>query len=310
MRDGTSSLGLWLWQFGWLAWPLLALLLWRLWRWRRHGWPARVTGLLVLGFVLCLADARFVEPALVTVHKTTLQMPIASAADIALISDLHVGRFKDQRYLQRVVDRLNAMPLDAVLIAGDFYGEYDGRPLAELLAPLKGLRHPVYAVPGNHDEGPPDGRAVMAELQATLKALGVHPIQGAHADLGAFTLVGLGDRWAGHDGLAPLRAAPPGKPVVLLMHNPDSAMQLQRDQVALALAGHTHGGQLRIPGLYRRAIPCEHPFDRGLHGFGPVPVFVTTGLGETAVPLRWMNPPVIDVLRLRSPGATMAEDND
>jgi len=308
MRDGTSSLGLWLWQYGWLAWPLLALLLWRLWRGRSMF--ARAALLLPLALVACFIDARFVEPALVTVRQTTLPLPGASAADIALISDLHVGRFKDQHFLQRVVDRLNAMPLDAVLIAGDFYGEYDGRPLAELLAPLKELRHPVYAVPGNHDEGPPDGRPVMAELQAALKALGIHPIQGAQADLGAFTLVGLGDHWAGHDGLAPLRAAPHGKPVVLLMHNPDSAMQLQRGEVALALAGHTHGGQLRIPGLYRRAIPCEHPFDRGLHGFGPVPVFVTTGLGETAVPLRWMNPPVIDVLRLRSPGATMAEDND
>jgi predicted MPP superfamily phosphohydrolase len=300
MRDGTSNLGLWLWQFGWLAWPLFALLLWRLWRSR--GVAARAALLLPLASVACFIDARFVEPALLTVHETTLQLPIAAPADIALVSDLHVGRFKDQRYLQRVVDRLNAMPLDAVLIAGDFYGEYDGRPLAGLLAPLKGLRHPVYAVPGNHDEGPPDGRPVMAELQAALKALGVHPVQGAHADLGAFTLVGLGDRWAGHDGLAPLHAAPRDKPVVLLMHNPDSAMQLQRGEAALALAGHTHGGQLRIPGLYRRAIPCEHPFDRGLHGFGPVPVFVTTGLGETAVPLRWMNPPVIDVLRLRSAG--------
>ena len=310
MRDGASSFGLWCWQLGWIAWPLLALLLWRLWRWRRHGWAGRAGILLVLAAMLCFIDARFVEPAMVTVRKTTLQVPIRSAANIALISDLHVGRFKDQRFLQRVVDELNAMPVDAVLIAGDFYGEYDGRPLAELLAPLKGLRHPAYAVPGNHDEGPPDGRPVMAELGAALRALGVRPLQGAHADLGAVTLVGLGDRWAGHHGLEPLRSAPRGKPALVLMHNPDSAMQLRPGEAVLALAGHTHGGQLRIPGLYRRAIPCEHPFDRGLHTFGPVPVFVTSGLGETAVPLRWMNPPVIDLLRLRSPGSTMPDDID
>ena len=40
-------------------------------------------------------------------------------------------------------------------------------------------------------------------------------------------------------------------------------------------------------------------FDRGLHTFAPVPVFVTAGLGETGVPMRWMNPPVIDVLALK-----------
>jgi len=151
---------------------------------------------------------------------------------------------------------------------------------------------------------------VLAELSAALRALGIHPVQGTHADLGPVILVGLGDRWAGHDGLEPLRSAPRGKPALVLMHNPDSAMQLRPGEAVLALAGHTHGGQLRIPGLYRRAIPCEHPFDRGLHTFGPVPVFVTSGLGETAVPLRWMNPPVIDLLRLRSPGSTMPDDID
>jgi hypothetical protein len=75
-------------------------------------------------------------------------------------------------------------------------------------------------------------------------------------------------------------------------------MDLQPGEAALVLAGHTHGGQLRIPGLYRRAIPCSAPFDRGLHTFAPVPVFVTSGLGETGVPMRWMNPPVIDILDL------------
>jgi predicted MPP superfamily phosphohydrolase len=83
------------------------------------------------------------------------------------------------------------------------------------------------------------------------------------------------------------------------MHNPDSAMQLKPGLAALALAGHTHGGQLRIPGYYQHVIPCNFPFDRGLHSFAPVPVFVTSGLGETLWPLRFLNPPAIDVLLLR-----------
>ena len=87
-------------------------------------------------------------------------------------------------------------------------------------------------------------------------------------------------------------------PIVVMAHNPDSTMVLPRGAAALAVAAHTHGGQVRVPWLYRRAIPCQHPFDRGLHDFAPMPVFVTTGLGEGGLPIRLLNPPVIDVLEI------------
>jgi predicted MPP superfamily phosphohydrolase len=290
-----ATLGLWMWWGGWVAWPLLG---WALWRLKRGPqWWRRVAAGLAALPLLVFIDMRFVEPSMLTVRETTLT--VGTSARIALISDLHLGRFKGPGYLQRVVDRLNAMPLDAVLIAGDFHGVEDGRPFTELLAPLKELRHPLYTVTGNHDEKPPGAESVAPELNAALRGLGAHVMQGAWTRLPSFTLVGLGDYAAGQDGLQPLLAAPHDRPIVLLMHNPDSAMQLKPGMAALALAGHTHGGQMRIPGYYRRVIPCNFPFDRGLHTFAPVPVFVTSGLGETLWPLRFLNPPVIDVLQFR-----------
>jgi hypothetical protein len=129
--------------------------------------------------------------------------------------------------------------------------------------------------------------------------VGVRPIEQGHALTPKFTVVGLGDRFAGKDDPGPLDGAPRDRPVIVVAHNPDSAMQLKPGSAALVVSGHTHGGQIRIPGLYRYVIPTEHPFDRGLHGFGPVPVFVTAGLGEVGLPMRFLNPPVIDVLELR-----------
>lgn len=291
------ELGAWLWSWGWLAFVLLAAALWAL---RPHARSARplkwIAALLALGALLFI-QARFVEPQMIVVHETALQ--VGARARVALVSDLHVGLFKDERFVQRVVERLNAMPLDAVLIAGDFRGWNDRRPLRELLAPLAQLRAPVYAVPGNHDVLPEDGPPAATELFAAWQALGVQPLQGRWAVVGGVTVVGLGDMWAGQDDPRPLHAAPHDKPLVVLTHNPDSAMKLRPGDAALLLAGHTHGGQLRIPGLYRHAIPSRHAFDRGLHTFAPVPVFVTAGLGETGVPMRWMNPPVIDVLALK-----------
>ena len=275
----------------WLVWPLIGWLFWRIVRDRRvlssHG--------LALVLALWFAEMRFVEPTMLVERHTELHLGFQTR--LALISDYHMGLYNGPGFLERAVDRLNAMPLDAVLIAGDHLGKPD-RPLAELLAPLSRLKHPTFSVPGNHDESAP-GPPVRDELRRTLLALGVTPVEYRHVVRERFTLIGLGDHFARRDSIAPLLAAPTDKPRIVLMHNPDSAMALPRGSVALALAGHTHGGQIRLPWLYRQAIPCRYPFDRGLHRFAPVPVFVTSGLGQTGLPMRFLNPPVIDVLEIR-----------
>lgn len=91
-------------------------------------------------------------------------------------------------------------------------------------------------------------------------------------------------------------------PTLVLTHNPDSAINLG-PEVALVLAGHTHGGQIRIPRLYRHVIPSRYGFDRGEQFLttprGRVRVYTTVGTGEIGLPMRLFNPPTIDVLDLR-----------
>jgi predicted MPP superfamily phosphohydrolase len=291
----------WVFQWGflwisWLVWLLIAWLAWRLVR-RRHALSRRQTLRSALTLVLALwfVEMRFIEPALIVERTTVLNLGFQ--ARLALISDYHVGLFNSPDFLERVVDRLNAMQVDAVLIAGDLLSKPD-RPLPELVAPLARLRHPAFSVPGNHDESRP-GPPVRDELRRALLAVGVTPVEYRHVRRERFTLVGLGDHSAGRDSIAPLLAAPADQPRIVLMHNPDSAMALPPGSAVLALAGHTHGGQIRMPLLYRHAIPCIYPFDRGLHTFSPVPTFVTSGLGQTGLPMRFLNPPVIDVLEIR-----------
>ena len=280
----------------WLVWPLMGWLTWQVVRHARAmslGQKARVAAGLLL--TLWFVEMRFIEPALIVERRTVLNLGFE--ARLAVISDYHMGLYKGPAFLQRVVDRLNAMPLDAVLIAGDHLHEPD-RPLHELLAPLSKLRRPAYSVPGNHDESKP-GPPVRDELRQALQAVGVVPVEYRHAVLDRFEIVGLGVHFAGLDGIQPLLAAPTDKPRIVLMHNPDTAMSLPAGSATLAVAAHTHGGQIRIPLLYRHVIPCRYPFDRGLHTFAPVPTFVTTGLGEVGLPMRFLNPPVIDVLEIR-----------
>lgn len=278
----------------WLVVPLMAWLAWRL-RARRRRWL--VAGLLTA--CLVFAWARFVEPQRIQVQETVLT-GTGGQARLVLISDIHLGVYKDSAYLQRLVDRIDTLSADAVLIAGDFTYEPGDRSLVRLFAPLARSRLPVYAVLGNHDQQAP-GPDIDAGLRAALATHGVEIVEGRTVALAGFRLAGLGDRWARRDDPGFLSAAP--TPTLVLAHNPDSAIGLGPDQAALVLAGHTHGGQIRIPWLYRKAIPSRYGFDRGEQILptprGPVRVYTTVGTGEIGLPMRLFNPPTIDVLDLR-----------
>ena len=280
----------------WLAWSLVAWLLWRL-RQPRLRWLA----LLLLLPSLVFVWARFVEPRLLRVQETTLA-GTGFDADIVLISDIHQGVYKDRAFLERVVERVNALPVQAVAIAGDLTYEPQGRSLDELFSPLARLRVPVYAVLGNHDQQAP-GPDIDVALRAALRRHGVRIIEGEIAAADGFRWAGLGDRWARKDDAGFLAAAPSPLPTLVIAHNPDSATDLSPAVARLVLAGHTHGGQIRIPWLYRKVIPSAHGFDRGEQyvagAGGTMRVFTTAGVGEIGLPMRLFNPPTIDVLHLR-----------
>ena len=87
--------------------------------------------------------------------------------------------------------------------------------------------------------------------------------------------------------------------VVVLAHNPDATSLFPPGIVTVTFTGHTHGGQIRIPWIYRFAIPTHGSFDRHWHDVPNTRLFVTSGVGENAVPLRFLVPPVIDVIVLQ-----------
>ncbi len=280
----------------WLVFPFMA---WVLWRMRQPG--RALAGVALLAVSLVFVWARFVEPQILRVNETTLT-GIGGHADIALISDIHLGVYKDSAFLERVVNRINALPVDTVVIAGDLTYEPQGESLSALFAPLADLQRPVYAVLGNHDQQAP-GPDIDRELRAALQSHGVRILEGGIHDIGPLRWAGLGDRWAKKDDATFLRELPSQRPTLVVAHNPDSAWELRPGDCALLLAGHTHGGQIRIPWLYRRVIPSQHGFDRGEQwaetAHGRIRVFTTAGIGEIGLPMRLFNPPTIDVLHLR-----------
>jgi predicted MPP superfamily phosphohydrolase len=89
-------------------------------------------------------------------------------------------------------------------------------------------------------------------------------------------------------------------PVIVFMHNPDLFPEIPA-RVTLTLAAHTHGGQVRLPFVGRPIVPsiygqryaAGHVVEDGRH------LFVTTGLGTSIIPVRFLVPPVVDILELR-----------
>jgi hypothetical protein len=209
------------------------------------------------------------------------------------LSDIHYDG--GRRYLERVVASINAERPDAVLFTGDLVD--DARWLDEALAILDGVEAPIFAVTGNHEYW---GRVDLERFDASLRRKGGRLLVNDSAPLaGGMTVVGL-ESWYG--GSAPDTAkafsgVAPDSPVILLFHEPETVELLGDRKALLSLAGHSHGGQVRLPG-YGALItpPRTGRHDRGLYQTPSGALCVTTGVGTWMIPARFACRPEIVVL--------------
>ena len=112
-------------------------------------------------------------------------------------------------------------------------------------------------------------------------------------------MAGISDLWTGRHDVATALAAVEndGAPVILMTHNPD-VFPVVPDRVALTLAGHTHGGQVRLPFIGRPIVPSRFGarFAAGHVVEGDRRLFVATGLGTSILPVRFRVPPAVALL--------------
>ncbi|HRH94019.1 MAG TPA: metallophosphoesterase, partial [Candidatus Peribacteria bacterium] len=235
---------------------------------RRRKGVLTWTGIAMTGLLPALVFATvpygsFVEPQFITVTTERIALPIKQPLKIVVLSDLHVGPYKDAAYIQRVVDRVNELVPDVVLLAGDYLlGDTADETVANDLAPLQSLHAAfgTFAVLGNHDHGlyrtllglnrPPDdpGEAVAGIL--TGAGITVLQNESAVIDFGTnrLAIAGIEDRWfPTSDVSKAMEGIPAGTPIVLLAHNPDVILDERSSSASLIIAGHTDGGQIRLP---------------------------------------------------------------
>ena len=224
------------------------------------------------------------RPFEVTQHPMQLAK-LRSPVKLVQLSDLHLGAQLEPVSVRNWVDACLAESPDLIVITGDVL-DYTARGLeAESLRGLSRLEAPlgVWAVWGNQDY-----IRAMSELKALrerLESYGIRVLVNESVNLREdITLSGLDDILEGEPELGFLSAASTDRTHILLGHSPD-VLPLLPKSIDLALFGHTHGGQIRLPflGVVETSSRYGHTF---LEGWVSQRAYVSHGLGTTGLPLR------------------------
>jgi predicted MPP superfamily phosphohydrolase len=197
---------------------------------------------------------------------------------VAQISDLHVGWSTPAERIRAAVRTINASGADLVALTGDYITNHESA-VPRLGEQLRGFRLPAVAVLGNHDHWT-NARGVTQQLEG----IGCTVLRNAHHRLklkGAWlNVIGIDDQRSGHDDVdAAFEGVAKGSRLVLT-HSPPTAQKLPEDAGLLCLTGHTHGGQIHVPGLTRRLLQhVGQPYVRGMHRVNGNHLYVNRGLG-------------------------------
>jgi len=267
---------------------------------------------LIVGWAL--ARAFLVEPAGVEAVKVEIPAPgLDPGLDglrIVHVSDLHFRRrgAKEEKAAAAVRE---ARP-DLVFLTGDYLApEGDLRALEMFLTELVGGR-PAFAVLGNHDRRPDvDVEALIPALESA----GAHVLVNDRARVNvrgaSIDVIGVDDPHRDRDDLdlaldrpdRPSRSPREGEKgfALLLAHSPDIVLRSRAKEVDLILCGHTHGGQIRLPlvGPLKTNTRVGRKAAAGLASVGGARVYVTRGIGENRLRVRFCCRPEVTVITLR-----------
>ena len=269
---------------------------------------AALTGMACVG----LADALFVEPRHLVARRVEVHLRRLPEAfegfRIAQISDIHYGPYMGAPGVERALRLAQTFHPELLVLTGDFVshpwrrpngreGAHFIEPCADVLAQWKAMR--MVAILGNHDHWNHGGI-----VEAGLKERGIPVLRNA-----AFPLERGSDKlWiAGIDDALvraadlnlTLRGIPPDETTVLLAHEPDFADHAAAYPVDLQLSGHSHGGQVRLPGVGALVLPgMARKYPIGLNRAGNLQVYTNVGLGVINPPVRFLCPPEVTFLTL------------
>ncbi len=241
---------------------------------------------------------------------------------IAQLSDIHIGSYMPPHEIARAVAMANDLRPDISFVTGDFVSS-EGDPLDACISELARLRAPlgVWGCNGNHEIY----AGVEDEAERLFHEKGMRLLRASSAVVehngGRFNLLGVDyqrDHMVSGERTGPMlqeieRLIRRDMPNILLSHNPNSFRRAAELGIELSLAGHTHGGQVKVEIVDHSVSPARliSPFVAGLYRLpiaskGEVvqkepqaALYVNRGLGTFGIPVRIGVPPEITLMTLR-----------
>ncbi len=290
----------------------------------------KYTSLAIASLVILLVIWSFIEPRILITDNETARIPNLPPAwqgkRIGHISDFQIGLWGDNRETARrsVAELIEAKPAVA-LISGDFIYhpglniQSEIETAVDIVRPLVKAGIPTYAVLGNHDYGmsgkSASPKVTEAErLRTALEAAGIEVLENESVQLKlpdsneSLNLVGVDSLWAKRDDVKrALSGLPESHPRITMMHNPDSFEKFPTNSAPFAVAGHTHGGQVRIPGTpqwswLRLIQPDKVHADGWAKDYGQPgnQLYVNSGIGMSIAPIRLFCPPKFTLFALEA----------
>ena len=231
---------------------------------------------------------------------------------IVQLSDFHCGRHVTPTYLAEAVDLAQAQEPDLVVLTGDFvhrgykYVEAVAESLGRLSAPSG-----IFAVLGNHDFSVRNAlgirrfRHLHSAVTRALTDRGIRVLRNEAVSLEregtTLYLIGVQDLWSRVCDLdIAFAGLSPSIPRIVLAHNPRTVERLAGRRCDLMLSGHTHGGQVHLPGIGRPTLGKKaRRFAAGMYQYRNTHIYVNKGVGF-GFRFRYMVRPEVAVLNLRT----------